>query len=432
MSNRTISFLRITMIILMLLSVGLLLWQHFGMTRILRIDAQSTYPIKAIDDREQGGESVGVITRENGALQLQCDLQKDKYKWPFCEISIALSATERGIDLSKFERIVFDMDLSGPEFNRVRVYLRNFEPGISTLDDPLSSKINELEFTLPVGEPFSVPLKYFRVASWWVDERNIPIFSTDMRLDNVTQIEIATPGRVQMGLHQIEVRSLELHGKWLSLTQVLLLIVSAWLVFGLTWLAMEWQAYRERDRLKRAKMHELETINRVLEIQAEVLSNKIQLDPLTGALNREGLRDFLLQQWHGEVANSAEMSVLFVDLDHFKRINDGHGHAVGDEVLRQFARLVQSEIRSSDALVRWGGEEFLVVCPNTQLTQAAKLAEKLRACVGNAAWPNAITVTCSCGVATRGGDEEFSSLIERADAALYQAKENGRNRVELG
>nr|WP_314899229.1 GGDEF domain-containing protein [uncultured Deefgea sp.] len=432
MSNRTINFLRITMIILMLLSVGLLLWQHFGMTRILRIDPQTPYLVKSIDDRTQGGASVGTFAKNNGSLQLQCDLKKNKYEWPFCEMSIALSNTAQGVDLSQFDRVVFDMDLRGPEFKKVRVYLRNFESDISKLDDPLSPKVNELEFAPPAGETFSVPLKYFRVASWWIDEKNIPIFSTDMRLDNVTQIEIATPGKVQTGLHQIELRALEFHGKWLSLTQVLMMIVMAWLVFCFVWLLMELLAYRERDQVKRARMHELETINRVLEIQAEVLSNKIQLDPLTGALNREGLRDFLLQQWQGEMPTSAGMSVLFADLDYFKRINDNYGHAVGDDVLRQFAQLVQSEIRQSDGLVRWGGEEFLIVCPNTQLDQAVRLAEKLRANVANAQWPSAIMLTCSCGVATRAQGEEFSSLIERADAALYKAKDNGRNRVELG
>ncbi len=432
MSNRTINFLRITMIALMLLSVGLLLWQHFGMARVLRIDTQTPYQIKAIDDRSQGGASVGKFARSDAALQLQCDLKKNQYQWPFCEMSIEFSKTEQGIDLSQFDRIVFDMDLRGPEFKKVRVYLRNFEPDISKLDDPLTPKVNELEFAPPVGEPFSVPLKYFRVASWWIEEKNIPVFSTDMRLDNVTQIEISTPGKVKIGLHQIELRALEFHGKWLSLTQVLFGIVIAWLIFCFVWLWLELLAYRERFQLKRAQMMELETINRVLEIQAEVLNNKIQLDPLTGALNREGLRDFLLQQWHGELPATAGMSVLFADLDHFKRINDNYGHAVGDDVLRQFAHLVQSEIRQSDGLVRWGGEEFLIVCPNTQLDQAARLAEKLRASIANAQWPCSIMQTCSCGVATRAQGEEFSSLIERADAALYKAKNNGRNRVELG
>ena len=93
MSNRTISFLRFTMVMLLLLSVGLLLWQYFGMSRVLRIDSQTAYPIKAIDDRTQGGASVGTFAKNHGVLQLQCDLKKNKYEWPFCEMSIALSNT---------------------------------------------------------------------------------------------------------------------------------------------------------------------------------------------------------------------------------------------------------------------------------------------------------------------------------------------------
>ena len=432
MSNRTINFLRIALSLLMLLSVGLLVWQHFGMTRVLRIDSKTPYQLRAIDDRAQGGASVSALSRTNDALLLDCTLKTSQYEWPFCEASIELSKTAEGIDLSQFDRVVFDMTLTGPNFNKVRIYLRNFESDISKLDDPLSLKVNELEFALPSGEPFSVPIKYFRVASWWVEDKNVPIFSTDMRLNNVTQIEVATPSLVEMGKHQIKIRSIEFYGKWISLTQLLFSIVGAWLVFCFVWLVLELLAYRERFNLKRAQMSELETINRVLEIQAEVLSNKVLLDPLTGALNREGLRDFLLQQWQGEMPTSAGMSVLFADLDYFKRINDSYGHAVGDEVLKQFAQLVKSEIRKTDGVVRWGGEEFLVVCPATELPEAAKLAEKLRASVANAVWPNHILVTCSCGVATREEGEEFSSLIKRADDALYQAKHAGRNRVELG
>ena len=431
MTNRSMNFLRIAMAFLLLLSVTLLLWQHFGMKRILRLDG-TTLHVNAIDDRAQGGVSVGTLTRKNNSLQLECELKKEKYEWPFCEVSFALSKTAEGIDLSKFDRIVFNANLTGPNFKKVRVYLRNFEPEISKLDDPLSLKVNELELALPSGKEFEVPLKYFRVASWWVEEKNVPIFSTDMRLDNVTQIEIATPGVVEMGMHRMEIHSIEFHGKWISLTQLLLGIVIAWLALCFAWLVMELLAYRERFNLKRAQMSELETINKVLEIQAEVLSNKVLFDQLTGAMNREGLRDFLLQQWDSDMPSGAGMSVLFADLDHFKDVNDLHGHAIGDEVLKQFALLVKSEIRQSDGLVRWGGEEFLIICPNTPLPQAAKLAEKLRTTVANAPWRNDSCVTCSCGVATRQEGEEFSSLIARADAALYRAKASGRNKVELG
>jgi diguanylate cyclase (GGDEF)-like protein len=119
---------------------------------------------------------------------------------------------------------------------------------------------------------------------------------------------------------------------------------------------------------------------------------------------------------------------MFLDIDHFKTINDTHGHNKGDEVLQQFARTLSSKVRNEDTLIRWGGEEFLLLCPNTDLEQACKLAEKLRRCIENEAWPHRQTLTCSFGVAAYSGSDPIT-LIEQADKALYRAKELGRNQV---
>jgi diguanylate cyclase (GGDEF)-like protein len=125
------------------------------------------------------------------------------------------------------------------------------------------------------------------------------------------------------------------------------------------------------------------------------------------------------------------MSIIFTDIDHFKRINDTHGHAVGDAVLKHFAQMVASMVRSTDRVVRWGGEEFLIVCMNTTGQQAATLAEKLREHMGMQAWPAGLSVTASFGVAEHLPAEDIGEVIERADAGLYAAKRAGRNRVHV-
>ncbi|QLG88319.1 GGDEF domain-containing protein [Chitinibacter bivalviorum] len=433
MTNRALNILRIAMLSLMLLSICLLLWQHFGMTRVLRIDGQQDSKLfSPIDDRSLGGKSIAQLEQANQATIVKCALDATAYQWPFCEASLRLAAPPAGVDLSEFDTMALDVRLVSPGNKKLRIYLRNYEPEFSNLTDPLSLKVNELEVVVPDDGKIVIPLRFFRVATWWVDEKNIPFLLTDMKLNNVPQVEIATPGQVVSGNYQIEIRSIEFRGKWISLINLLLGIVIAWMLFGFIWLLLELLAYRERFHLKRAQMSELEQINRVLEIQAQVLSNKAQIDPLTGVLNREGLRDFLLLQWHDDLPSEAGLSVVFVDLDFFKRINDQYGHAVGDEVLKQFALLVGREIRHADALVRWGGEEFLVVSPGLPQLAASALAEKIRAIVEAASWPEGMRVTCSCGVATRVPGEQFSALIERADQALYRAKGGGRNRVELG
>jgi diguanylate cyclase (GGDEF)-like protein len=153
------------------------------------------------------------------------------------------------------------------------------------------------------------------------------------------------------------------------------------------------------------------------------------IDPLTGVFNRRGLELVLPEQAEGEV------SVAMCDLDRFKSINDQFGHAAGDEVLRRVARLLATVIRSGDGVVRWGGEEFLLVLPGVELGRARRVVERARSWVENEAIElepeHLVPVTISVGVAQRRAGEPRETLIARADEALYAAKNAGRNRVEL-
>jgi diguanylate cyclase (GGDEF)-like protein len=143
-------------------------------------------------------------------------------------------------------------------------------------------------------------------------------------------------------------------------------------------------------------------------------------------LNRQGLRAALMST---STLMADPMSVIFIDIDHFKSINDGYGHGVGDEVLRKFANVVASGIRSSDQLVRWGGEEFFIVCPMTHVNQAIVVAENLRRTLHEHTWPASLRVTASFGVAQHQSGEEIGTVIKHADKELYNAKSSGRDRV---
>ncbi|HXD59526.1 MAG TPA: GGDEF domain-containing protein [Thermoleophilaceae bacterium] len=155
------------------------------------------------------------------------------------------------------------------------------------------------------------------------------------------------------------------------------------------------------------------------------------VDPLTGLLNRTAL-----YQRFGELRQQAQMTAggstvgfLVVDLDHFKRINDEHGHATGDAVLERLAYVMRNSLRAFDLVYRLGGEEFVVVLPGVGLEKAAEIAERLRQAAERAR-PEGLEVTVSVGVAVaRGKELDFDDLYARADAALYAAKDSGRNRV---
>ena len=146
-------------------------------------------------------------------------------------------------------------------------------------------------------------------------------------------------------------------------------------------------------------------------------------------LNRRGMEQSL-----DDFETAAQgMTLVLLDIDHFKHVNDRHGHDCGDEVLRRIAAIVAGNLRASDVFSRWGGEEFLIACQGTRVRDAARLAEKLRERVQTSditAAGNRIAVTASFGVALAPPGGSAAEALKRADAALYRAKEEGRNRVE--
>jgi len=173
----------------------------------------------------------------------------------------------------------------------------------------------------------------------------------------------------------------------------------------------------------------LEAQQQRIKAQNIELSRLSITDALTGTLNRLGI-----QARMDELISAAQrfhhpLSVLLLDLDHFKNINDHYGHPVGDEVLTQFADVLCANVRGSDVVSRWGGEEFLIITPHLAQEKALQLAEKLRRAVAQTRFTHDIQITTSIGIAQYSPGTPVGELIERADRALYQAKENGRNRV---
>jgi diguanylate cyclase len=149
-------------------------------------------------------------------------------------------------------------------------------------------------------------------------------------------------------------------------------------------------------------------------------------DALTGIMNRRCMQDQLEQQ----LLNGRGFGVLLIDIDHFKRINDSHGHAIGDQVLRELALLLEGQTRSQEIVSRWGGEEFLVLSSALNAEVAEQVAQRLLEVVRGTRLAG-LTVTISIGVAWREDSETLESVVARADTALYAAKANGRNRFEF-
>jgi diguanylate cyclase (GGDEF)-like protein len=174
------------------------------------------------------------------------------------------------------------------------------------------------------------------------------------------------------------------------------------------------------------------SINKLLDYTDQIVKEKDKLasiDLLTGVMNRRSFLEVVEKEVQRSNRYNIPLSLIFCDIDKFKPINDKYGHAVGDRALQAFANVLQSEIRSSDYVARWGGEEFVILVSENNSTQAAELAEKLRKSVMSLSVPPIEQMTCSFGVAQIMKGESFKQLCNRADAAVYKAKELGRNQV---
>ena len=158
-------------------------------------------------------------------------------------------------------------------------------------------------------------------------------------------------------------------------------------------------------------------------------------DALTGVLNRRSVRDILRKELARCRREKNTLGVILADVDHFKKVNDHHGHAAGDAVLVSVVQRITSVLRSYDALGRYGGEEFLIIAPNCDLAMAQKLAERVRTVIADEPMDlgnDTAKVTVSMGVTLGTAESDPEFLVAQADTAMYDAKRNGRNRVEVG
>ena len=152
-------------------------------------------------------------------------------------------------------------------------------------------------------------------------------------------------------------------------------------------------------------------------------------DSLTGLFNRRKGREIIEREIRRAVRYDRPLSIIMLDLDHFKDINDRNGHLAGDRVLRSVAQTVQEHMRNMDILTRWGGEEFIVVSVETDQAEARQVAERLRAAIEGSPHQNNVHPTGSFGITQLQEDDTLDSFLRRVDDKLYEAKSSGRNKV---
>ncbi|WP_432735859.1 diguanylate cyclase [Maridesulfovibrio sp. FT414] len=200
-------------------------------------------------------------------------------------------------------------------------------------------------------------------------------------------------------------------GLWINIlySLIALIVVETVLIFG-------WRLSQDH-------------LNKIIHEQTYKLREMATHDGLTGILNRKAIEKKIVEEVRRAARYDSKFSIILFDVDHFKAVNDTYGHNAGDEVLKTITSCVSGLIRTEDQLGRWGGEEFLLLSPETPLKEGIVLAERIRKAIEELAYISASPVTVSLGIAQYRQGESVEDFVRRADTALYKAKESGRNRT---
>jgi diguanylate cyclase (GGDEF)-like protein len=372
----------------------------------------------------------GIEWVDESRFHLRCHYVDTQGNQP-CGVTFLLTpgGLMQGMDLGSFESVVLDVAYRG-NGSYVRLSMRNFDSRFSHEQDGNSARMQSTNIrAADLKGPLTISLNEFDVPEWWIAQFNLPRQYNKPSFENVTAISLDLPFSLADTVHEIELRRLELRGERISRETLYLAILVAWMLCAAGTVIWQLTSLRRQQRRQERDIEALIARTAQLRHEQDDLRRQASIDQLTGVLNRRGVEQALAGL--GDRADTG-IALIMVDLDHFKRINDSHGHTTGDQVLQRVAAVMVQNVRVDDILGRWGGEEFIVVCANCTAGHAAQIAEKIRQRIETTAFGSRhrISVTASFGAAaTQGSMADFADTLRRADEALYRAKSQGRNRV---
>lgn len=414
----------LTVISLLALTVIAITFAGLILRNVLVIGPGKSIPFTAAmhSDVRFGGHTTIRATPAR-PLNWSCDLH-DGFQYPFCayELLLDLDHNDRGLDLSSFKTITITLDYQGPA-DSVRLFLKNFDSRYSRKGDWKTVKYNQIELPLQRGhQTIEVKLADLKVADWWTQINRVPYRLRHTQFDNVVSLSINTGTNAPLGYHDFRVDSIVFKGSIVPVEQWYLGILGFWIVLICMFTISRILAL-QRD-LRRRRL-----LEQVARGEAQLARETARRDHLTTLYNRRGVTE-RYQQMLAE-SQDKPVAIMLADIDHFKRINDKHGHALGDEVLAAFAAVLRKNVRDTDLIARWGGEEFLLIAHVSDADAALDIANKLRLKIAATEFPHG-RLTASFGVYYCDRlPEKVRPAIGLADRALYAAKEGGRNRTIL-
>ncbi|BCD98133.1 GGDEF domain-containing protein [Marinagarivorans cellulosilyticus] len=419
-----------------ILTVGCLLLANFMPQRSIQLFPSKRITIDAYADNLSGGNSVARWL-DKSTHTFQCDFMAGA-DFRYCGASIkffdfepaetVVSRSENydyqwmhTVDLSTYDALVLELDYQG-QASGLRLFIRNaFSQPSNTNEHNAQKFIYQNLAKRELSNPITIPLSDLKVADWWVDQYRIERKDASVAVDSVFELGIDFSGQPPLGKHTISVKRIEAVGEWVSDASLYIFIIALWLAS----LAFE-GGYRifllyVANRRFRHSLLELKDENSHLRLTART-------DALTRIYNRAGLETLFNKLFPAK--GHAEFTLVVIDLDHFKKVNDNYGHAAGDQALQVVSKTISQQLRSGDIFGRWGGEEFLLLTMATGVA-LVQLMHRLNIAVEatdvNLTAGDVLNVTMSMGATAARKGETLNQTFARADAALYNAKAAGRN-----
>lgn len=414
--------------LLTMLSLVLLAWQHWGMSvemQVLPNPGQLPDPF-VHSDQVNDGLSKADLSINNDQLALDCSIRLSD-TFAFCGFYAPLVAPgSKGVDMTRYSEMHIKLNYIAETSDTLLVYLNNREQRVGK---EAVEKNNLWAVSIAPGfNQFTIRPERFFIPSWWIYQNSQISANLDPDITNVVSVGLTTGDNISQRDVRFEVSEIRFSGKWLSAEELYLGLLAAWMTLLLYHVVLQIKRLVGNIESSRQQNQQLLNLNRYLDIQKSQLENLTKTDELTGVLNRNGVYEVMKTMLSGSGTLGRPISVLMFDVDYFKKINDDLGRKTGDEVLMGLAHLVRSNTRDADYLARWGGGEFILICPETGLRAARTIAETLRRVISEAAFFENRSVTCSFGVAELRG-HDLETALKAADKALYEAKGAGRNQV---
>lgn len=416
----------ITVLTLVGFTIALILWQYWGMNRVFTIEKSDKFIVWAESDKNENGLSEVAFTQDKN-YQMQCKIIAKK-NYPYCHLFVRFTKDHSTVDLSKYQDLYLTLNYRSTEPDSINVNLNYFYPTGGAPKPGVYYKPNQQSFNPSQGASnYHLKLANFYVASWWIFWNDIPHEIMTPDLSRVQDLVIATGENHNSREVDIELIKAEFVGKWIRAEVLYRYILLFWSCLIILYMVRRVYWLRINVSSEKAHLDRLKTFNEKLRYRSKKLEELIKKDDLTGTYNLEGVKDILAKSVKKKKTNGTPFSLLLVSPDYIHRVNNQYGADQTEKLLKNLANILFSLCRTDDAIARWSHTDFLIVCNNTSLDAADRLAQRICTEVRNSSLVEGHHITCSIGVAELH-DLSVAELLTNVEKALQLAQSSGRNR----